>query len=166
MIIALVLLGIGCASSPNEYDSDNKIDQTNDNQGSTNENVKNEESSYGTPEQAPQLSIRASFDSLKGNRIIKLEHQWGDTIKFSKEETIVKVNENYIDFAIDGDEKFRKGDISYIYYNSDSNDFIMINPKKIESVAFNDNLASIPGKVDIKIIDKTTQQFIASMTIS
>ncbi|ADI75165.1 hypothetical protein Metev_2355 (plasmid) [Methanohalobium evestigatum Z-7303] len=146
LIIALVLLGVGCSSTPNE-------------------NTKNDESNQVSTEKAPQLSIGASFDTIKGNKVIKLKHQWGESITFTKEETTVKINGEKINYYLGEDTNLKKGDIYYIYYNSKSNDFMMINQKKVKNVVYSDYLASMPREVDIKIIDKNTQQFIASMKL-
>ncbi|ADI73534.1 hypothetical protein Metev_0628 [Methanohalobium evestigatum Z-7303] len=155
IIILLVLMGIGCTSSPDENDSDDTTNQTDDNQ----------EQSDGIPKQAPQLSIVGGSESINGNKIIKLEHRGGDKVTFVKGETTVEVNDKEVVYNLNEDDKFREGDTYYIYYDSHSGDLVMINPNKKDVESISDELASIPGMVSVRIIDDASHQIIADMTI-
>ena len=73
----------------------------------------------GSPEQAPQASIRGSAETVDGSNAIKLEHQGGEGIELTNTSTTMTVDGESVNVTSSPDDRFETGDVLYIYDDSD-----------------------------------------------
>lgn len=111
----------------------------------------------GSPESAPQASIKASADNIEGDGsgtydVIKLEHQGGDVLKLS--DTQINVDDDKLDPDDSNGDEFAVGDTLYITSSTFFDDSSNVN----ESVGTADSF-------NIKVIDTPTQQMIRDTTV-
>lgn len=111
----------------------------------------------GSPEQAPQASIRGSAETVSDNTVIKLEHQGGEGIELTNTSTTVTVDGETRDFNVSDDNtRFETGDVIYVTGND-----VVGNSSNVSSQV------SVSGDTptNVKIIDQVSQQLIADMNI-
>jgi len=134
----------------------------------------------GTPESAPQASLKASSDSVTvtggtDQNVVKLEHQGGDAINLKTTNTRITIGDNSVNSSIltgDADlESFEVGESLYIFNNGTSTDdptyYIgTLNNSTIDTTnGATENVAESGDSIDLKIIDVQTQQMLRDATV-
>lgn len=115
----------------------------------------------GSPEQAPQASIRGSADTVNDTTVIKLEHQGGEGIELTSTSTTINVDGTTATYVDITDEQFETGDTLYVA-NNNSGDYDVTN--NVNSSTY-DDMTSSDTPTNVKIIDDVSQQLIADMNI-
>jgi flagellin-like protein len=115
----------------------------------------------GSPETAPQASIKASADTIVGDgngpyNAIKLEHQGGDVITLSNTE--INVGDNTVDLT--NLDEFTVGDTFYIYNETNLK---LGNATAAENAT--GNVTADGESVSLKIIDTPTQQMLRDSNV-
>jgi len=116
----------------------------------------------GSPETAPQASIKDSGTSVGDRNVIKLEHQGGDPITFSDPNTKITVNGDDVSFSKltnEDLETFEVGETFYIYNNTSGSYNVGVLTNVTDDGSANEVAAS-GESADLKIIDVPTQQML------
>jgi flagellin-like protein len=123
----------------------------------------------GPPEQAPQASIRATATEIGDNTTIKLEHQGGDQVVLASANTLVSITgntttEGSASFDLTGDAaNFDAGDVMYLYYDG-TDDELHVGTSSLVN-ADDSDIATSGETINVKIIDVTSQQMIADLSV-
>jgi len=120
----------------------------------------------GPPEQAPQASLRASAMEDNSSKVIKLEHQGGDEVVLASTNTRVSVDGNTADpslLSTDEDQSFEAGEVMYLYKNS--SDYVIGTQANLTAESSLTDIAASGETASVKIIDVSSQQMIADMTV-
>lgn len=118
----------------------------------------------GSPETAPQASIKGSTDTVGSYSVIKVEHQGGDAITLVSSNTKVTVDGTEIDYYnTTSSDKFEAGET--IYLVKDSSGGYTIGNSSATSGNATANLASSGATVNVKFIDVNSQQLIGDFEV-
>ncbi|MBP2029183.1 flagellin-like protein [Methanohalophilus levihalophilus] len=118
----------------------------------------------GSPETAPQASVKGSTDTVNSNSAVKVEHQGGDAITMITSNTKVTVDGTEIDtYNTSAADKFEAGETLYLVKAS-GGEYTLGN---LSSTTVNATaaFAAAGETVNIKVIDVPTQQLIADFDV-
>ncbi|ADI73362.1 Protein of unknown function DUF1628 [Methanohalobium evestigatum Z-7303] len=116
----------------------------------------------GSPEQAPQASIRGSAETIDSNNSIKIEHQGGEGIELDSASTKITVAGDKVDLTSSPDNRLETGDVLYIYNKSAGSDLKLANNTSMNNLGI---AGSTETPTNVKIIDVASQQLIADMNV-
>jgi flagellin-like protein len=129
----------------------------------------------GPPESAPQASIRANAETVTNTagdsvKVVKLQHQGGDGIWMTETNTKISIADgNYSDVIMPDLGEFTAGSTLYIFTHdsgtADAAEVGTIANVKANATDTADVLAAPGDTITVNIVDVTSQQMIATMSV-
>ena len=124
----------------------------------------------GSPETAPQASVKGSSAAVDGVNAIKIEHQGGDALTLTSANTKLTVDGTEATLDVATGAKFDAGETYYLIDNTvdSSGTFILINSTNAANRTAATDVSAIASSgeiVNVKFIDVPTQQLIGDFDV-
>lgn len=119
----------------------------------------------GSPETAPQASIKGSSAELNDHNVIKIEHQGGEVVTLSDANTKVILNGDNVNLsALDTSDlkAFETGETLYLYINSST---IWLGTYTNATTDADGNVVETGETANVKFIDVNSQQLVADFDV-
>ncbi|APH39198.1 type IV pilin [Methanohalophilus halophilus] len=119
----------------------------------------------GSPETAPQASVKGSSVDMNDQNAIKIEHQGGEVITLTDANTKVTLNGGTVNLSkltTTDLEAFEAGETLYIYNETDS---ILYLGTSTDAATANSSAVSTGETGEVKFIDVGSQQLIGDFDV-